>query len=319
MAKIFMCDFLCVPEMDEFLVELDEDVEGMQSTIYFLQQQLKDSKEQVSRLQQENDGLRTKCSASTASTNSATATTTTSVLQTSTSESITEETRHRTGSDKTPTVGAVSTPSSSQYEHRTELHDPAPSQGGGMALVSNYSSLNQNHIADSAAAATHNNNNVGNKSHTQTSSSSTPNGAHHQVDCSSRDQSGNNTETDMSDDPAESGDEDEGHSDAPASPTHTPAQYVGLEKDHHNGPPVARGKYPPLDGAYATENTDATSSEGWSPSASKHSGSVGNGDEDASSEVSDTDPGTDAKAGELLQNGLVSTPQYDSQGDDDET
>ena len=28
-------------EMDEFMAELDEDVEGMQSTIYYLQQQLR--------------------------------------------------------------------------------------------------------------------------------------------------------------------------------------------------------------------------------------------------------------------------------------
>ena len=40
--------------MDEFLLELDEDVEGMQSTIYLLQQQLKEAKEQISQLQEEN-------------------------------------------------------------------------------------------------------------------------------------------------------------------------------------------------------------------------------------------------------------------------
>ncbi|XP_076357119.1 pre-mRNA-splicing regulator female-lethal(2)D isoform X2 [Tachypleus tridentatus] len=44
-------------ELDEFLLELDEDVEGMQSTIYYLQQQLKDSKEQIAKLQQENQKL----------------------------------------------------------------------------------------------------------------------------------------------------------------------------------------------------------------------------------------------------------------------
>ncbi|XP_054163625.1 pre-mRNA-splicing regulator WTAP-like [Oppia nitens] len=36
-------------EMDEFLLELDEDVEGMQNTIYYLQQQLKEAKEKLSR------------------------------------------------------------------------------------------------------------------------------------------------------------------------------------------------------------------------------------------------------------------------------
>lgn len=38
-------------EQDEFLLELDEEVEGMQSTIYLLQQQLREAKEQLARLQ----------------------------------------------------------------------------------------------------------------------------------------------------------------------------------------------------------------------------------------------------------------------------
>lgn len=38
-------------EQDEFLLELDEEVEGMQSTIYLLQQQLREAKEQLGRLQ----------------------------------------------------------------------------------------------------------------------------------------------------------------------------------------------------------------------------------------------------------------------------
>ncbi|CAH1799092.1 unnamed protein product [Owenia fusiformis] len=45
-------------ETDEFLVELDEDVEGMQSTIYFLQQQLKDTKDRIVALEAENVNLR---------------------------------------------------------------------------------------------------------------------------------------------------------------------------------------------------------------------------------------------------------------------
>ncbi|KAI1294919.1 Pre-mRNA-splicing regulator female-lethal(2)D [Halotydeus destructor] len=36
-------------ELDEFLLELDEDVEGMQSTIYFLQQQLKEAKQALAK------------------------------------------------------------------------------------------------------------------------------------------------------------------------------------------------------------------------------------------------------------------------------
>nr|CAG4651411.1 EOG090X0FYD [Simocephalus serrulatus]SVE94566.1 EOG090X0FYD [Simocephalus serrulatus] len=45
-------------ELDEFLLELDEDVEGMQSTIYFLQQQLRQTREQLTAVQKENDILR---------------------------------------------------------------------------------------------------------------------------------------------------------------------------------------------------------------------------------------------------------------------
>ncbi|KAG8185658.1 hypothetical protein JTE90_008928 [Oedothorax gibbosus] len=40
-------------ELDEFLLELDEDVEGMQSTIYYLQTQLREAKEQIAQLQKE--------------------------------------------------------------------------------------------------------------------------------------------------------------------------------------------------------------------------------------------------------------------------
>lgn len=46
-------------EMNEFVSELEEDVEGMQSMIYVLQQQLKDTKEHVAALEAENARLRT--------------------------------------------------------------------------------------------------------------------------------------------------------------------------------------------------------------------------------------------------------------------
>lgn len=45
-------------ELDDFLQELDEDVEGMQSTIYYLQQELRKSNELVVALQTENGQLR---------------------------------------------------------------------------------------------------------------------------------------------------------------------------------------------------------------------------------------------------------------------
>ncbi|XP_058794137.1 pre-mRNA-splicing regulator WTAP [Phymastichus coffea] len=46
-------------ELDEFLQDLDEDVEGMQSTILFLQQELRKARESVTLLQQENASLKT--------------------------------------------------------------------------------------------------------------------------------------------------------------------------------------------------------------------------------------------------------------------
>ncbi|KAJ6645544.1 Pre-mRNA-splicing regulator female-lethal(2)D, partial [Pseudolycoriella hygida] len=45
-------------ELDDFLQELDEDVEGMQSTILFLQLELKASKETIVELEQENNLLK---------------------------------------------------------------------------------------------------------------------------------------------------------------------------------------------------------------------------------------------------------------------
>lgn len=39
-------------------MELDEDVEGMQSTIYFLQQQLRQTRDQLAAMQKENELLR---------------------------------------------------------------------------------------------------------------------------------------------------------------------------------------------------------------------------------------------------------------------
>jgi len=43
-------------EMDEFMGELDEDVEGMQSTIYYLQQQLREARETIAKLETQVGG-----------------------------------------------------------------------------------------------------------------------------------------------------------------------------------------------------------------------------------------------------------------------
>lgn len=45
-------------EFDEFLVEIDEETEGMQSTIYILQQQLKEAREVIQQLTQELEPVR---------------------------------------------------------------------------------------------------------------------------------------------------------------------------------------------------------------------------------------------------------------------
>lgn len=45
-------------DLDELLQDLDEDVEGMQSTIYYLQQELRKAKETITNLEQENCTLR---------------------------------------------------------------------------------------------------------------------------------------------------------------------------------------------------------------------------------------------------------------------
>lgn len=51
----FLLFFFKFLELDEFLQDLDEDVEGMQSTIYVLQQELRKSKEALMELQQRKE------------------------------------------------------------------------------------------------------------------------------------------------------------------------------------------------------------------------------------------------------------------------
>ena len=46
-----MC-FLCL-ELNDFIIQLDEEVEGMQSTILVLQQQLKETRQQLAQYQQQ--------------------------------------------------------------------------------------------------------------------------------------------------------------------------------------------------------------------------------------------------------------------------
>lgn len=54
--KTSIDSFLLPTEIDEFLLELDEDVEGMQNTIYYLQQQLKEAKEKLAFYERQTIG-----------------------------------------------------------------------------------------------------------------------------------------------------------------------------------------------------------------------------------------------------------------------
>jgi len=54
---------LCVTETEEFLGDVDEDLEAMQGTVYLLQQELKDAKERLQQQQLELDQLQTKTTA----------------------------------------------------------------------------------------------------------------------------------------------------------------------------------------------------------------------------------------------------------------
>lgn len=60
LSRTFSC-FCSLSELDDLLQDLDEDVEGMQGTIYYLQQELKKSNEIISNLQNENGQLRQRC------------------------------------------------------------------------------------------------------------------------------------------------------------------------------------------------------------------------------------------------------------------
>lgn len=286
---------LVFSEMDEFLIELEEDVEGMQSTIYFLQQQLKEAKEQNVRLQHEVETLRT------AAAHPLPADTQQDQTRTSPDQS--------TGKYSAPSTGETRTAPSTSSPTRSSP-SPTHSPPGSRQLVSKHNSLHSP-PPPSLPAVTAPQTSAGGggpavksehtKSQSQTSNGGGP--APREADSSN-----NNTETDLSDEgPTEESGPDN-------SQTH---HYPTRGREQKNGGParVAAGKYTdPGPG----DNTDATSSEGWSPSASKHSGSLGAADDDLSSSVSEADPSTDAKSGETIPNGIAASPQFDSQGEEEE-
>ncbi len=254
--------FTVFAEMDEFLVELDEDVEGMQSTIYFLQQQLKDSKDQVAQLQKENELLRTQ--------QGATSSGGTSVAQDAAP-------RDKCGSDpvlhkvEASSSTATNNTDSRRFDHRTDPHN----------VVSNHNSEHRH-------------------SHLQTT-----NGSSHHVAM----------ETDMSDGQQGSCDEATGSEEqAPTSHTLYRSHKTSKEVNSH-APSSSSRNYPP-----STENTDATSSEEWSPQPSKqHVEGMVVDDDHSSVEHERTANKGGAHSGDVqLQNGLLAQAPYDSQDDDKE-
>ncbi|KAG7189052.1 hypothetical protein KM043_008637 [Ampulex compressa] len=107
-------------ELDEFLQDLDEDVEGMQSTIYFLQQELRKARESVTLLQQENSALK-------ANTNENNLTNglsphTPPIKKEETDENPTAETKgSKSGEDSDVCKGARTPPLSSQRSPQCEI------------------------------------------------------------------------------------------------------------------------------------------------------------------------------------------------------
>jgi hypothetical protein len=228
-------------EMDEFLVELDEDVEGMQSTIYFLQKQLKDSKDQIAQLQKDNELLRTQGG----------------------------------GAGAASTASRDSSVLHNQQESNSQQRTQQPHN-----VVSNHNSQHR---------------------HPQTS-----NGSHHVA-----------METDTSDGQQESCDEATGSEEqAPTSHTlYTRSQHqTSSNKQVNSHPPSSSSRnYPP-----SADNTDGTSSEGWSPQPSKQQTGAMAMKDDTSQRERTATKGAAVHSGDAgLPNGQAA-PQYDSQGDEED-
>ncbi|XP_021360342.1 pre-mRNA-splicing regulator WTAP-like isoform X1 [Mizuhopecten yessoensis] len=104
-------------ELDDLLGDLDEDVEGMQSMIYVLQQQLKDAKEQLGLVQEENAQLRL--------TQNTTPVATTIVPPTDVKPIVKQEASSFPNSPITDTVpqNTWTTHSDSKYEPSQQSHD----------------------------------------------------------------------------------------------------------------------------------------------------------------------------------------------------
>lgn len=296
--------------MDEFLLELDEDVEGMQSTIYLLQQQLKEAKEQISQLQEENvrlGGHQADSMIADANTKaepiSRRSTPTPNALDTHVEND--ERTRH---ADEKPHLSPSSKPG---YQRTSRQSSTSPSIE---VVVSNHKRDHQ----------------IGSKRdciHTQTTRPATTNGGHEHSGYEAMDTSDAGFHKARCDVDSTTGD----HS--------THRQFTGSHKpettvdgsriggnnlevnNHHQGDPNSDVSY------VVTENIDAASSEDWSPSSHhlRQSDDIEmEDDHKIKSEIKGRTvrgvdlEGSDDEHQTLLQNGLMNTtPQYESQNDDD--
>ena len=347
---------------------LDEDVEGMQSTIYFLQQQLKETKEQLRRLQTDNSQLKERCEALTTVNNKSPAAQ--GAPHNSAQTSVEMHSPPAPAHDAGRTAPSLAFSAGNGYPHTqascVTAMDTTPAavsspteEEPSRQLVSNHS-LSYNHDTASTSPTT-----VGDvggvggdgggggepveattmplsaesappKGHhsQQTSTGAATNGSVHcpphvplpadQLDSELVD--GLSKQTGHSSSDVEIDDDDLTQ---PESPTQT-AHYHHQKEPHKLEPAaVGGGRLPSADdgaGFSAIDNADAVSSDGWSPTASKHSGgSVGHVDDvDGSSSPSEAEGSTDAKSASetTLQNGLLSssgTPPGDDSPADDET
>lgn len=286
--------------MDEFLLELDEDVEGMQSTIYLLQQQLKEAKEQIAGLQSENEQLRTGGNSQS------------SLNYDSNGSAITsdtymgEEERERTRQEVEQTL-------SPKHEYRTSRQ----SNNSPYEVVNNHNKRDHLHGSNQDALQTSRSKNGGHDHPMETDRNDGIQTSFDDVKHTQEEQHATHRQLKLSQ-----------FAETKHSSNNSPGS---TEVNNHHSHVIVSSKNANSDGACVLgENTDATSSEGWSPHGRKPSDDV-DMEDDTSSQASDILTRTELKArtvgglgdaneGEnsLLQNGLVDTVMYDSQGDEEE-
>ena len=292
--------------MDEFLLELDEDVEGMQSTIYLLQQQLKEAKEQISQLQEENrrlgghqaDSMIADASVKSES-NSRRSTPTPNAFDAHMEYDERERTRH---ADEKPHLSPTS---KAGYQRTSRQSSTSPSIE---VVVSNHKRDPQ----------------IGSKRdhfHTQTTRPTTTNGGHEHTGFEAMDTSDAGFHRASCDADSTTGDHNTHRQFKGSFKTETTSDGSNMGdnnievNNHHQGDANSDVSY------VITEHTDAASSEDWSPSTRhlRQSDDVEMEDDSKiKSEIKGRTVGGKSKGGSdddhqtLLQNGLVdTTPQND--------